>query len=114
MIFNTDICIALKNLYGQYDVEDFSIFEMEKLARSFPSLEVKLVRNKEVSIKLKCPLCGEEHYYCYNLGDLVKRDMLIGGCEVLGMPLFFIGKKNVVMSRVKKYKEVNKKMYALI
>ncbi|WP_127837046.1 hypothetical protein [Clostridium prolinivorans] len=114
MLLTTDISIALKNHYGQYEIKEISLFELNKLKNSFLNLDVRLNKNKEVSFRLKCPLCGEYHYYKYNINEILKRDMVIGGCEILGMPLFFIGDCRKVNWRIKKYNQINKSIYAMI
>ena len=114
MLYNINICIAFKNLIGEYDLEQFSLFELEKTNRRFTSLQVKINRNKELLFKVKCPLCGEYHYYNYNVSEFFKRDMTIGGCETLGVPLFYIGHRNKVENKINKHKETSKKLYAMI
>ena len=114
LLCNTDVSIAFKNVCGQYDIEQFSLFEVEKINRRFTSLEVKINRNKEIHFKVKCPLCGEYHHYNYNIGEFVKRDMIIGGCEALGVPLYYIGEKENVEKRIKRYREISEELYAMI
>lgn len=114
MVLNTDLSIAIKDDYGQYDIKKFSLFRLEKLNSGFSSLEVKVIRNKYVVFKLECPLCGEFHYYKYSINEFVKRKMIIDGCEKLGSPLFFIGNKPEVEQRINKHREVKKQIYAMI
>jgi hypothetical protein len=111
MIFNTEFSIALKNNFGQYCSKSFSVFEFERVICEFPSLEMKLNRSREFLFKVKCPICGEDHLYKYDCSDFVKREVVIGGCEVTGMPIFYIGKDRNVSERVNKFNEIYKKVY---
>jgi len=114
LLCNTGISIAFKNSCDQYEIEQFSLFEVEKVNRRFTSMKVKINRNKEIQFKVKCPLCGEEHHYGYSIGEFIKRDMIIGGCEVLGVPLFYIGDGDKVGKRIKRYREISEELYAMI
>lgn len=114
MLLNTEVSFALKNTFGQYEIKDLSLFEMDKVTKDFPGIEMYSNRNKELSFKLRCPLCGENHSYSYSVNDLLKRDMVIGGCENLGMPLFFIGNQVKVHQRIKSFRDVNKNLAAMI
>lgn len=114
MIFNTNISIAAKDSYGQYEIRELSIFNLEKVNANFPSFEIKPYKNKEVSFKVKCPLCGEYHHYNYSIVDFIKREMVMGGCETLRMPIFFIGNKLSIEKRINKQKETIRKAYAMI
>lgn len=108
MLINTHVSIALKNFYGQYDLKRFSLFEINKIHENFTSLRIKIYDNKEIVVKIKCPLCEKHHYYKYNINEFMNRDLIAGGCEVLGMPLFYMGNYNKVSRRVNKYNGINK------
>lgn len=114
MIFNSNICIAYKNGCGKYDVEKISLFEMKKIETLFKDFKVKINKNKEVVFTIKCSVCGNYHIYKYNVNDFINREMIMGGCEVLGMPLFFIGDCDKITQRVNKYTEINSKLRAMI
>ncbi|MDP4143460.1 MAG: hypothetical protein Q8936_03110 [Bacillota bacterium] len=114
MLFNTSVAIALKNSVGQYGIRQITLFQLEKINTLFDNFQAKVVKNKDIVFKVKCPLCGQYHYYRYNFYDLMKREMVIGGCENLGVPVFFIGKEDKVIEKVNKYIEVNKKICAML
>lgn len=113
MLFNTDISIALKNFQGFYDIETFSVFEINKINKNFTSLEIKNY-NKAIFFKVKCPHCGKHHNYKYSINEFIKKELIIGGCEVLGLPLFYMGDYNRVNKRVSRYNNINKQLYAMI
>ena len=114
LIFDTNIAMALKNSNGEYRVYEMTIFEIESMKTRFPSLSVKLHQGNEISIVVKCSLCGENHFYNYNINELLKRDMVIGGCEQLALPIFLIGKNQKVIEKVNEHRETIKKFYSTI
>jgi hypothetical protein len=114
LIFDTNIAIALKNSNGEYKIEELTIFEMESMNIRFPSLSVEMHKANEIVIKVKCPLCGECHLYHYNINELLKRNMVIGGCEQLALPIFFIGKNEKVIQKVKEHRQTIKRIRAMI
>lgn len=114
MLLNTDMSIAVKNFHGNYDINKFSLFETKKINESFTSLKVKCQNNKEIILKVKCPLCGNCHNYRYGINEFIKRKLIMGGCEALGLPLFYIGNHDKVNAKVNQFKNINKKIYAMI
>lgn len=113
MLFNTDISIALKNFEGFYDLETFSIFETNKISENFTSLEIKNC-NKIISFKVRCPHCGKYHNYKYSINEFIKKELIVGGCEILGLPLFYMGNYNKVNKKVSRHNNINKQLYAMI
>ena len=114
MIFDTSIAMALKNSNGQYKICELTIFEIESINNKFPSIKIKVNKNNELIMKVKCSLCGEYHFYHYNINELMKRNMVIGGCEQLALPIFFIGKNQKVIEKVNEHRKAIEKIYAMI
>lgn len=112
MLFDTKMCAAFKNISGKYDIKDFSIFEINKLNRNFTSVEAK-ANKKTIVIKLRCPVCGEIHSYNYTVNDFVRREIIVGGCENFGIPLFYIGNDEKVRQHANKYNEICRQVYAM-
>lgn len=114
MIFDTNIAMALKNSNGQYKVYEMTIFEIESVNTRISSLNLKVNKGNEIVMKVKCPLCGEYHSYHYNVVELLKRNMVIGGCEQLALPIFFIGKNQKVIEKANEHRKTIEKIYAMI
>lgn len=114
MLINSELCIAVKNYYGQYRLRNFSIFKIDDLNSCFTPFKATIDKNREIIIKVKCPICDCYHFYRYSINDVLNRNILVGGCESLGVPLFYIGKNKNVLNRVKRYNEVNKNLFAMI
>lgn len=114
MICNTALRIAVKNEMGQYEEKQISLFELYNIHEKYGNLEISNNRSREIKFKIKCPICNRTHYYRYSLIELMKREMIVSGCEIIGIPVFFIGNNEKVIERINKYKEINKKVYAMI
>lgn len=114
MLINTDISFAIKNACGQYEINESSIFHMEKLKSKFPLVNIDTEKNKVLKIQVKCPICSERHVYNYNINDLFKREMIIGGCENSGTPVFYLGNHNKLLERIQKLNNISSKLYAML
>lgn len=114
MLLNSNRYIAFKNYFGQYEIKKFSLFQLEKVCEEFANFKICFMKNKEILINVKCPICNEIHNYSYSIDELFKRELLVGGCEIMGTPLFYIGNKKNVEEHALKYNEINKKIYAMI
>ena len=114
MLIDTSISIALRNIYGSYDIKEFSIFELASLKEVVEGLKISTIKNKEVTLEFKCPLCGKYHNYKYTSLELINREVIIAGCEELGIPVLFMGKSFKVKERINKYKQINTKILAII
>jgi hypothetical protein len=106
--------MALKNSNGQYEVAELTIFEIESMNSRFPSLNIEIHKGNEIAIVAKCSLCGESHIYNYSINELLKRNMVIGGCEQLALPIFLIGKNNKVITKVNEHRQTIEEIYAMI
>jgi len=114
MLIDTSISIALRSTCGSYDIKEFSIFELVNLKDVGPEFIISRMKNKYITLKIKCPLCGKYHDYKYSSLELVNREVIIAGCEELGIPVLFIGKSFKVEERINRYKQINTKILALI
>jgi len=114
MLINTSISIALRSRYGSYDIKEFSIFQLMTLKEFSQGLKIKTSKNKDVVLSIKCPLCGKCHDYKYSAFELIDREVIIGGCEELGIPVLFVGKSFKVEERIDRYKQINTKILAMI
>lgn len=113
MALSTSVIIAMKSKYGGYNIKEIAIFELGKENIIFDSLELKF-KNKKINIKFKCPICDKYHNFSYNIRDVYRREILIGGCETLGVPVILLGRADKVKYRLEKYVEINKKTYMLM
>ena len=114
LIFDTNIAIALKDSGGEYKVCELTLFEIESMKNRFTILNIKICEGKEILIDVKCSLCGEDHFYHYNINKLLKRNMVIGGCEQSALPIFLIGKNEKVVEKVNEHRKIIEKIYARI
>ena len=114
MLIDTSISIALKNIFGSYDIKEFSIFELINLKEITEGLIIKTNKKKDITLNIKCPLCEKYHDYKYSYLELINREVIIAGCEELGSPVLFIGKSLKVEERVNGYKQISQKIIAMI
>ena len=114
MLIDTCISIALRSTCGSYDIKEFSIFELVNLKDVGAGLKVNMEKNKFITLNVKCPICGKHHDYKYSSLELINREVIIAGCEELGIPVLFIGKSFKVEQRINRYKQINTKILALI
>ncbi|NEZ47412.1 hypothetical protein FDF74_09420 [Clostridium niameyense] len=114
MALQTELAIAIKNEFCEYDIVDFSLFNISKINYSNTLLKITKHKFNNIYFNVKCPLCGNIHKYNYNIVEFLKRDMIVGGCEVLGSPLFYIGKKEMVEKRANKYNEISRSLYMMM
>jgi hypothetical protein len=114
LVYDTNISIAYKNKNGYYSKKCGSVFMLSNMICSFPLLEYQTYQSKDIFFKIKCPICGEVHSYNYSLYDFVKREITIGGCDITGNPIFFIGKEKKINGILDKYHEVSKSVYAMV
>jgi len=114
MLYNALVNIAVRNTIGEYTIKDFNIFEIEKNNSVFSTVDVKNYKNKELVFKVLCPYCSEYHYYKYGINEIIKRDMVIGGCHIMGYPIIFIGNYSYISEKIMQFRKVNKRIYAQI
>ncbi|MHC1720228.1 MAG: hypothetical protein AB9844_06025 [Clostridiaceae bacterium] len=112
MILETDRAIALKNNKGTYDISTISFFRGEEADVSISITRQKFKSGSNLTLKIRCPLCGVIHSYKYGLRDFFVRQLLVGGCEFTGMPLFYIGYAEKVQEKISRIKKIEKKICA--
>lgn len=105
MLLGTNVSIAIKNSRN-YGVKSFSLFNCAELSENLSALQISLVNKTEVMIKVECEYCGGIHFYKYNLHDFIKKQLIVGGCEALGFPLFYVGKELKVRDTINKVNKI--------
>lgn len=114
MIFETNMGIAIKTLEGNYILKKFSLFNLNKIKENSTFLDMSFLNNKILSLKIKCVFCENIHHYKYSIDEFIRKDMIIGGCDALGLPILYIGNCKVVEKEIIKYNKVNTRIYAMI
>lgn len=114
MLYNFDIRIAVKDSRNCYKSYDLSIFKLKSISDYLPSVNAKINRSKKIYVRYNCPICGEEHECNYNIKDLLRKQLIIGGCDITGSPVYFIGNPIKVSKYISKYNEINNKVYAML
>lgn len=113
MIINTNIAIAFRGIYGNFNFNEITLFDLGNVNGQIKNFKM-LKNNKEVVITTKCPVCSKYHCYKYSLSELRSKSLIIGGCEEIGIPVFFIGKSSNVKQRISSYNKINKEILAMI
>lgn len=114
MLYNTELKIAFKDTDSRYNMVDTSIFELASTSEHLPNFQSKITKSKEIQVKIKCPICGDYHEARYGIRELLKKQLIIGGCEVTGSPVYYLGKPIKISKYISKYNEVNNKIYAML
>jgi len=112
MVLETDRTIALKNNEGTYNIDTISLFKGEAADVSISIARQKSKPGRNLTLKVRCPLCGGIHSYKYGLRDFFVRQIVVGGCEFTGMPLFYIGDAEKVQEKISRIKKIEKKICA--
>jgi hypothetical protein len=113
LVYNTDVCIAYKNKQGVYGFDHTSMFNLYDISKRFP-IEGFKKQGKTIRFEVKCSICDEKHIFEYQINDLINREMIIGGCEVVNKPILVLGKPMKVLNFIRKYNEINKEIYAML
>lgn len=112
MLYNTNLCFAIKNSCGKYNIKDISMFQISDLNNS--RFSIKLSKEGSFFIRVNCPICGEKHYYKYWSNEFLNGKIVMGGCKILSSNIFFIGDKEYIEEQIKDYNNLNNKIYALL
>lgn len=114
MLIESNKCFAIKNEYGKYLLKEVSLFNLKDLTNIVTSVKDVKVIEKELSLHVECPICGNIHVYTYSIKDLlVYNRLIVGGCKLLNNPIFYIGSYEKVKRRIITYNEINKNIYAM-
>ncbi|CDI48353.1 hypothetical protein [Clostridium tetani] len=114
MLIESNKCFAIKDESGKYLLKEVSLFKFKELMSTITSIQDIKIINKELVLHVECPICGDIHIYTYSIKDLlVYNGLIVGGCELLNNPIFYIGSYEKVTRRITTYNEINKNMYAM-
>ena len=92
LLIESNKCFAIKDESGKYLLKRVSLFKFESLMTTITSIkDIKIIK-KELYLYVRCPMCGDIHCYTYSIRDLlVYNGLIVGGCELLNNPIFYIG-----------------------
>lgn len=113
-MIDSDVIVALKTSFSKYDIKKTTIFNIKDIDKNFTSFNFVSIKSKEIIFKIKCPLCKKNHIYKYNLSELINKKAIIGGCETLNTPLFFLGKEEPILKIINQYEYINGKLSKII
>ena len=105
MVIDTNYAIAFRSIYGNFDFNEATLFNLERDNEGVSNLRIN-TRNKEITIFIKCPICCKHHNYRYNLSEIINNTLIIGGCEEVGIPVFYLGNSSKVRQRISKYNQM--------
>ncbi|CAM2755694.1 hypothetical protein HAHI6034_04270 [Hathewaya histolytica] len=113
MDINMDLTLALKKNDNNYDINDINLFNLKE--NNIYGQKIKIYKNKngDITFQVFCNMCEEEHIYILNLKSVLKKDVSILGCHLLGIPLVIIGKKEVVNKLALHHNYMNYKIEAI-
>ncbi|EJO5346207.1 hypothetical protein NRP93_000242 [Clostridium botulinum] len=114
MIIETELGIAIKNTLGKYELVDFSLFYPSRINEYKLGITINKSNSKNIVITAKCHICNNIHKYTYNIDEFLKREIIVGGCEILGMPLFYIGNKFIIKQRAYKQNQIFDEIYMMV
>ncbi|WP_055669377.1 hypothetical protein [Desnuesiella massiliensis] len=114
MILSFDIAIAIKNDYGSYNIIESSLFQLDSLFMNSTIVTFKKQKNRDILLKLICPLCGERHSYVCNFQEMINRNIIILGCKKLGTPVIYLGRTEIICDRIQKYHRIHSGVCAIL
>lgn len=114
MVLSFDIVIAIKNDCGSYNIIQSSLFGLDSLFMNNTVINYKRQKNRDIVLKLICPLCGESHSYVCNFHEIINRNIIILGCKKLGMPIIYLGRPEIIYDRIQKYHRIHSTICATL
>lgn len=113
MDIGMEMVLAFKRLDFSYNMKKVNIFSLTEKDNIFKEINISKKSNGEISFSTLCSICGEYHVYNISLKSLIKKNVLILGCKVLGTPIIILGKKEEVENLVLHHNFVNYKSRAI-
>lgn len=114
MIYNTDLCVAIKGEDGKYNVNDTSIFNLCNINKISTNLKITYNSDGMYSILVKCPVCGKIHIYKHTKKELLGGNVIFIGCKNYNTGIVIIGDKRYILNHIYNYDYINNSLYALL
>lgn len=112
MELNSNVTIALKKLDNNYTIYNLNLFNLQYIDEG--NISINKIKNNALEFKVCCHLCEKEHIYIYSIKEIVKKDLIVLGCEKLGIPLVVLGKKEEVGKMIYPHNYVNYKINVIL
>lgn len=113
MDISMEMVLASKGRDLSYNIQELNLFSLREKNQISKEVYINKKKNGDMVFSVFCNICEEYHLYNMPLKNLIKKNILVLGCNALGIPLIILGKKEDVENLVLHHNSVNYKLRAI-